>query len=131
MAITAEQVKLIYPSTGSADLSGYIAAANAVANAQLLDKELDSDLLEQITIYLAAHFAVLGIERGGQRRKRIGEADESYKTPGDKDLGFASTRFGQTAMIMDSSGTLAGMAANNKLPALFDVIGNFNDGYSG
>jgi hypothetical protein len=129
MAVTVDDVKAIYPTNQT--LTGYLTTANVIKNTQLLDKGLDPTQLDQVTIYLAAHFAVIGLEQGGLRRKRMGEADESYKTPGDFDVGFASTRFGQMAMLLDTSGTLAGMASNNKLPALFQVVGDGSVEYSG
>lgn len=129
MAVTVDDVKLIYPTTK--DLSGFLTTANMIVNTQLLDKGLDSSVIREITIYLTAHFATVGLEKGGLRRKRLGEADESYKTPGDFDIGFAATLYGQQAMLFDTSGTLAGMAANNKLPAQFQVVGDSDVAYSG
>jgi hypothetical protein len=57
----------------------------------------------------------------------MGEGDESYKTPGDKDLGFKATLYGQQALLLDTSGTLATIGANSQtLPALFTIIGDRN-----
>lgn len=122
MAITEADVKKIYPT--DSDLSGYLRTANLVVTSQLSDKGLDSSIQDEIAIYLTAHFATIGLDKGGLRRQRLGDGDESYKTPGDKDLGFKSTLFGQQAMLLDSSGTLASMGANSQtLPALFTVFG--------
>jgi hypothetical protein len=125
MAVSEADVLKIYPTAGSADLSGFLATAQAITAEYLTDVGLSSTLQDQVTIYLAAHFAVLGLEGGGLQRKKMGEADESYKTPGDKDLGFKSTRFGQMALILDSSGTLASIgAASSGLSASFEVVGD-------
>ena len=128
MAVTGEDLEKIIP-TSNAD--GFLASANAFVNAKLLDKGLPSDLLDQVTLYLAAHLACLTEEGGGLKVDKLGDAQQSYRVPGDKDTGFASTRFGQTAMIMDTSGTLAGMSANKGLKALFTVVGNPSPVYGG
>jgi hypothetical protein len=120
MAITANDVKGVYPT--SADLSGFVTTAQVLVDSQLQGKGLTGALLDQITIYLAAHFASIGLEKGGLRSKKLGDAQESYKTPGDKDLGLKSTLYGQQALLLDVSGTLAGIGASaQSLPALFTV----------
>lgn len=125
MTVSAADVLKIYPTAGSADLSGFLATAQVITDEYLTDVGLSIELLDQVTIYLAAHFAVLGLENGGLQRDKMGEADQSYKTPGDKDLGFKSTRFGQMALILDTSGTLANIgAAGSSLSAVFEVVGD-------
>lgn len=126
MTVTSAQVKAII-TTSIADTSSFINTATILVNNVLADQGLDSSLVDQITLYLSAHFVCLTEENGGLRRSRLGESDESYKVPGDKDTGLASTRYGQTAMLMDTSGTLAGLSANKGLPALFTVIGDVED----
>lgn len=124
MAITVDDVKRVYPS--GSDLSGFVKTAEVVVDDQLSDKELSGDVLDQITIYLAAHFATVGLDKGGLRSKKVGEATETYRNPGDKDIGFRATSYGQTAMLLDTSGTLAGLNSNSSaLPALFEVVSPF------
>lgn len=123
MTVTVDDVKTIYPT--QADLTGYLATAQTLVSEQLSGKGLTDATLDQITIYLTAHFAVIGLEHGGMRAKRMGEASESYKTPGDKDLGLKATLFGQQALLFDTSGTLSAIGANSQsLPALFTVVGS-------
>lgn len=122
MTVTTDDVKKIYPT--ESDLSGFLRTANLVVTTQLSGKGLDSSVTDEITIYLTAHFATIGLDKGGLRRQRLGDGDESYKTPGDKDLGFKSTLYGQQAMLLDTTGTLASMGASaQSLPALFTVYG--------
>lgn len=120
MAVTAQQVATIVDT--STDCAPFLATANAIFNATLQGKGLPSDLSDQIILYLAAHFAVLTTESGGLKRSKLSEADESYRIPGDKDTGLSFTRFGQQAMLLDTSGTLAGLSTNKGLKALFEVI---------
>lgn len=123
MAVTTDDVKKVYPTT--ADLSGYLLTAQVITDNMLSSKGIVQPVLDQITIYMAAHFATIGLEKGGLRNEKMGDAEESYKTPGDKDLGFKATLFGQQALLLDTSGTLSSMGANSQsLPALFDNVGS-------
>lgn len=122
MTVTAENVQTVAGVPASYDVSIFLSSATTLVNDALADKGLSSDALEVILLYLAAHLTSLSYERGGLRRVKIGESDESYRVPGDKDIGFAATRFGQQAMMMDTTGTLAGMSANKGLKAFFEVL---------
>lgn len=123
MTVTVNDVKTVYPTTE--DLSGYLRTATLIVSEELSNKGLTTARLDEITIYLTAHFATIGLDQGGLRRKRMGESDESYKTPGDKDLGLKSTLFGQQAILLDTSGTLAVVGSSAQtLPALFTVVGS-------
>lgn len=120
MAVTQQQVATVADT--SLDCSSFLATAQAIFDAVLADKGLDSGLADQIILYLGAHFAVLTTESGGLRRSKLSEADETYRIPGEKDVGLAFTRFGQQAMLLDISGTLAGMSTNKGVRALFEVV---------
>lgn len=120
MAVTSDDVKAIYPTSLTVD--PFLAIAQTMTTNLLSDKGLDSDTTDSIVIYLTAHLLVLTAENGGLRRDRMGDADESYITPDPKAQGFASTRFGQMAMILDSSGTLAGAGASAGLKASLEVV---------
>ncbi len=121
MTATTTQLLVIYPTTKPVD--GFLATAITYVTPLLQSKGLSSDLFDQVVLYVAAHFCVLSLEQGGLRRSRLGDGDESYKTPGDFDIGFRSTRFGQMAMILDTSGTLASVSASSGLKAKFEVVG--------
>jgi hypothetical protein len=64
---------------------------------------------------------------GFLKRSKLGEADESYRTPNDKELGLTSTRYGQQALILDSSGKLAALSTGGGLKARFEVMGSRRD----
>lgn len=119
MAVQLSDVTLIY-STANA---GALRAAQVLTDLKLSGKGLDADLLDQITIFLAAHFS--SITDGVLSRDRFGDADQSFKAPGDKDQGLKATLFGQQALLLDDSGTLASIGASaSSLKALFTVVGS-------
>lgn len=123
MTVTSNQVKAII-ETSIVDTAPFIAIAQNIADEELAGKGLSATRLDNVILYLSAHFVCLTEEKGGLRRSRLGESDESYKTPGDRETGFKSTRFGQTALMLDTSGTLAALGTNTGLKALFTVVGD-------
>ena len=96
-----------------------IDTANVLVDTYLAASGLSESVLEKIELYLAAHFVALTEEGGGITRKKIGDADESYANIFEE--GFRSTRFGQNALALDSSGTLASVT-QTKLSARFRII---------
>jgi len=121
MAVVDAQVKAIIDT--SRDTTAFISNATVFATEELVGKGLSNARFDLVILYLSAHFVCLTEEMGGIRRSRMGESDESYKTPGDKDTGLKSTRYGQTAMMLDTSGTLAALTSSNGLRALFELVG--------
>ena len=128
MAITSQDLLNVVDT--NRDTALFIQVATDFVGDQLSSTDLSSTTKESITLYFAAHLVVLSEEFGGLKRSRLGESDETYKAPGDKDTGLASTRFGQLVMMLDTSGTLAGLTANKGMTALFSVVDSNNrDGY--
>ena len=114
-----------------AAVAEFIAAAELVVSEDLKGKGLSDARLELITKYLAAHFAIVSLERGGLTRQKVGESADSYKTGLDSDQGFLLTRFGQQAVSLDTSGTLA-LNATPKQKAEFRVVtAASSEAYSG
>ncbi len=119
--VTAQTVKEIVTTklTDAVINSNHIVTANLMVTTHLSDQGHTAAILTQIELYLAAHFVTLTEEGGGITRSKIGDADESYANVYDQ--GFSSTRFGQTALSLDTSGTLA-RVAQSKLKADFRVV---------
>ena len=91
-----------------------IETADAFVDNVLADKGLNSATLDLITLYLAGHFASLSRVEGPLAAQSLGEATERYH-----DIygpGLYSTRFGQQAVLFDTSGTLSDLAAKVKSP---------------
>ena len=124
MSITNDQLQKVIKT--KLDTSLFIQIATDFISGQLSSTDLSAPAIDSITLYFAAHLVVLSDEFGGIKRSRLGEADESYKTPGDKDTGLASTRFGQMVMLLDTTGTMAGLTVNKGITALFSVVSGSN-----
>lgn len=103
------------------DLQVYIDQANLVRVEDFVGSTLSVGRLDMIELNLAAHFAILTYEKGGVVSEMIGASQDRYRMINDKQYGLASTRFGQTALALDTTGTLS--ANTTVLPkARFNVI---------
>lgn len=123
MAVTDAQVKSVIDT--AIDTGPLIAIATRIFEQELSGEGFNSDKTDNIILFLAAHFVCLRDENGGLRRSKLGEADDSFVTPGDKNQGFQSTRYGQTALMLDTSGKLSALnAASKMLRARFKVEGS-------
>lgn len=122
MAVTDADVKRVIDTIR--DTSSQIVTATALADAILPTSSWahGSGLRDEIIKYLAAHFVALVEENGGLRRSKLGDSDDSFKTPGDKDTGLAFTRYGQQAMLLDVTGKLAAVSSNKGMKARFEVV---------
>lgn len=106
---TAEDVEdlLDHSVDTSTDLDAYIETANMIVDDNLLNYGYSDAKLELIERWLSAHFYTLA-----QKPTIVSEsadgASESYDV---KTLGtnFASTRYGQQAMLLDYRGKLAAL----------------------
>jgi len=102
-------------------LTEHVKMATLIVDEDLASKGLTDARLEAIELNLAAHFAILGIERGGLTRYQVGESSESYKEGSNSDRGYILTRYGQQAISLDNSGTLVNQATPMK-HAQFRVV---------
>lgn len=120
--ITAAAVKVIMPTKLADDevMAHFIDTANLYVDTHLVpDAGHTEKILGKIELYLAAHFVALTEEQGGITRSKLGDADESFANVFE--AGFKSTRFGQQALALDSSGIL-NRVAQTKLKAEFRVV---------
>src|SRR5688572_31450981 len=109
--ITADEVKALlapYAETADVVIDLAIEQATLVCDEDLAGKGLSLARLRTIELNLAAHFGVVAVERGGFTYQRAGNSEEGYATDRDQ-VRFSSTRFGQQALAMDNTGTLASM----------------------
>jgi hypothetical protein len=84
----------------------YIEQANLLVNEELAGTGLTDARLRLIELNLAAHFGVVAIERGGFTYQQSMSSQEGYATDRSQ-VKLSSTRFGQQALVLDSSGKLA------------------------
>jgi hypothetical protein len=88
-----------------AQLGAFVNMAHYVIQAHLLDKGLGTEMLTQIHLNLAAHYASLRDQR--LKQMRLEGITEVYQ--GETGQGLKSTHYGQTAVELDSSGSLASL----------------------
>lgn len=117
------------------DTTPFINAATLIVNEEVIPKftaniSLSPARLDLITLYLAAHFAAITDQSGGRVRSKVGDTEEdyipisSYREPLQ---GFRMTRYGQQAMVFDTTGALAGMSASAGLRALYTMMPQSSD----
>lgn len=88
----------------------FISQANLMVTEELSSIGFSDDRLALIETYLAAHFAALVIERGALASIAIQDVKDAFHDVYSEGLG--STRFGQQAMMLDTSGTLVRLSAS-------------------
>jgi hypothetical protein len=109
-AIVTADIKAI-ASLAGADLSVFIDMAVVYIDEYLLDKGLSDGILRLIAKNIAAHFAFL--KEGQLKSETIGPISETFNMI--TGLGLNSTTFGQQAIFLDSSKTLAKLNDPNRV----------------
>ena len=105
--VTAEQVmEIISTSLTEDQVNAFINMANTVVDERLIDQNLGSDLLMQIELLLSAHFVSLRDPRAQQ--EKVDEYSVTYQ--GSTGEGLKASTYGQQAIALDTSGTLANLA---------------------
>jgi len=130
MSVSDTDVKGIFIT--ELDTTPFINAAELIVAEEVVpnSSSLSPARQDLITLYLAAHFAAITDQSGGRVRSKVGDTEEdyipisSYREPLQ---GFRMTRYGQQAMVLDTSGSLAGMSASAGLRALFRLMPQVND----
>ena len=110
-------VEIFETELTEAQLSAFVNSAHYLIQANLLSSGLSSDVLTEIHKYLAAHFASLRDQRIESERV----ADVSMKYQGKTDMGLNATFYGQTALMLDTSGSLANLALKPATFLVFDT----------
>lgn len=125
--VTPQQVLQLTGEASTVDCTMQIDVADTIVQENLVPLALFSAAtLANIELYLAAHLLLVSLENGPLVKKEVNTAVEMYR--GEVyGPGFLSTRFGQTACMLDTSGTLSAMANGATKPmlaAMFEVVGN-------
>lgn len=114
-------------SVSDAQLNAFIADADLVVTEDLAKSGLSTARLTVIEKYIVAHLVVQLTERGGLSLSKNSDAEDRYTdlTPrgsgGKQRAGYQLTRYGQQAIMLDTSGTLyklsiQGLTAKFSLP---------------
>lgn len=123
---TSNDVTSLLGENPSLDVTIPMRLAMNLVDANLVGVGLTDTQLTDIELFLAAHFTLLTIENGPLASKKQGVASQEqyhnvYKA------GLASTRFGQSAITIDTTGILAQLSAKADKPTLtaqFEVVGD-------
>lgn len=134
--VTANEVKQIIVTelSGSA-LDPFINAANLIVTEKLSDVGLGDDLLKEVERWLSAHFIYISnpaysstdtkakgpvtFERVGETARSFGNIMQQIKMS----LGvLSSTVYGQQALVLDLSGTLANLGKRRASVNVLNVI---------
>ena len=89
-------------ATDLTDISEFIATAHLMVDEQLANKGFSDDRLLRIELYLSAHYVTL--REWQLKSEKFGDASAQYQ--GDTGMYLSSSRYGQTAIELDTSGTL-------------------------
>ncbi len=112
--VSATEVKEVIATSISDGvvLSSMITTASNYIDVHLPDAGHSAATLKSIELYLSAHLVAVTEERGGLKYSKLGDASDAWDVSKFGD-GFKSTRFGQTALALDTSGILARIASSN------------------
>lgn len=102
--VDADQVSDII-STGltESQINAMINTAHLVVEQNLATSGLSEDLLTQIELWMAAHFVCMRDPR--KKQVKVDEVSVTYQ--GEVGIGLQGTPYGQQAIALDSTGTLA------------------------
>lgn len=118
---TVDELKKIYTVHGNRDLTPFLATADLMVTEVLSSHSLSDARLKQIEVYLAAHYATIALDRGGFRKRKMDESEDLYAPIISSAKGMMSTHYGQQAIALDTSGTLANITVS-PIKAQFRVM---------
>lgn len=104
-AVNEDTLVSILKCSTSEDLTVFVDQGIFITDELLVNAGHSQGRLNLIATYLSAHFYTLAAEKGALASTEIGEAKDRFHNTYNK--GFGMTRFGQQAIVFDSSGILA------------------------
>jgi hypothetical protein len=105
--VTSELVReIISTELTDSQINAFANTAHLVVQENLASKGLSEARLKQIELYLAAHF----LSMRDQRKKQVKAGDVAITYQGETSTGLQATLYGQQAMMLDPSGTLASLS---------------------
>ena len=122
MAIRVDEIGLrsILKCGEVVDLYVFMQSANVIVDDLLSTSSLSTGVLGLIEMYIAAHLYTVTEERGSLAAETVGDATERYHNT--YKAGFGSTRFGQQAVVLDSTGILARESAKAEKSAIKSAV---------
>lgn len=109
MAFTRDEIAAVIDLEADDDASLWISLAENVAGEYIVGS-LPTGRLDQIKIFLAAHFAAIKYHRGMLTRDRQGDAEQAYQVRHEDLHGLSETVYGRQAVALDSTGALSALS---------------------
>lgn len=132
MTITVDDIRSLYATQRlDSEIQPFIDTAMIIVDEDLIPLgKLSVQRLDMISKYLTIHFMSLSdeqVENGSVsgnvlKRSKLGESDESFDAGNPKAFGLTTSRWGQTAIALDNTGTLSNLNNNQILKAQFRVV---------
>ena len=117
--VTSDEVLEII-ETSLTEIDVFITTANLLVTGYLTGKGLSDATLKEIEKYVSAH--ILSLRDPRTKSVGVDVLSESYQ--GQWGMGLYGTSYGQTAILLDTSGTLGVLAKNGVIRSgSFSVIG--------
>lgn len=111
--------EVIGTTYGVAILNAFINMAHRMVEDNLLGKGLSADALYQIELNLAAH--ALAMRQRQAMRKAVGDGEYEVVYTGTFGAGLESTQYGQMALLMDTTSSLASLGQKRINLIIFDT----------
>lgn len=115
--VTDSEVEEIIEVDSSIGLTPFIAIATLLVDEELADQGMSAARLKEIERWLSAHFYAV---RDPRVTSESAGVSASYEGSAGQNLAF--TRYGQQAMVLDTSGILAAMNEGGSANATFKSI---------
>ena len=104
MATTVEKVREILDSTlDDANITAYITAAGLYLDTIFTGQDISEDLRNEIERWVTAHLISVSKER---QWEEVDAGTASEKFTGKYEMGLSMTSYGQTAILLDTTGEL-------------------------
>ena len=121
-------IKLSTKAVSDVNLLAHINVANRLVDDLLANEGMTTDRLKDIERYLSAHFSALFDRESMSAERKIGDAETEYYLTNAVGKYLDLTVWGQTAKLLDTSGTLVGILSedtvvSSRKDALFKTFG--------
>ena len=114
-----EQIIDLDSSISDAVVTVHIGIANRLVTNTCTADSLTAAILKDIELYLSAHFLAMGWQEQTTMEK-AGPVSESYA--GKTGMHLDYTKYGQTAMMIDTSGALSSLNSGKRIVASITAI---------
>lgn len=127
MAITPADLRAYTGAPASitdAQLTQFLEFAHVIVTEDMALCPMSDERREMIELNIAAHFTQQASSPGTSASVnyiKVGTSEERYATLNDDTFGLGTTRFGQTAIMLDPCGILV-QVSSPKMKALFQVV---------